>query len=172
MAYIIWFTGLPSSGKTTLGGKLTDYMRGLGVEVEWMDSDVLRRVLTPKPSYSLEERDWFYNVLIWLAKRFYSHGINVVISATGNKRIYRDTLRGMVDNFIEIYLKCDLKVCIERDVKGVYKMGLDGLSKTVPGIGVSYEEPQKPEITIETDKYDVDESFNILIEKLRGLGVI
>lgn len=171
MAYIIWFTGLPSAGKTTLGGKLTKYMRGLDLDVEWMDSDVLRGVLTPIPSYSMEERDWFYNVLIWLAKRFYSHGINVVISATGNRRIYRDSLRSMVDNFIEVYLKCDLRVCIERDVKGIYKLGLDGLSNTVPGLGVSYEEPPNPEITIETDKYDVEESFKILIEKLRGLGI-
>ena len=172
MAFIIWFTGLPSAGKTTLGKLLTDYLRGNGVDVEWLDSDELRRVLTPNPKYTAEERDWFYNVLVWLAYRFYRHGVTVVISATGNKREYREKLRNMVDNFVEVYLKCDLKVCIERDVKGVYKLGLTGKSKTVPGLGVAYEEPEDPEIIIETDRYSVEESFNILIEKLRGMGLI
>ncbi len=172
MAFIIWFTGLPSAGKTTLGKLLTEYLTNKGIEVEWLDSDVLRRVLTPKPRYTEEERDWFYSVLAWLAYRFYSHGITVVISATGNKRKYRDRLRSMTKDFVEVYLKCNIDVCIERDVKGVYRLGLTGKSKTVPGIGVSYEEPMNPDITIETDRYSVDESFNILIEKLRGMGLI
>jgi len=172
MPFIIWFTGLPSSGKTTLGKLLTEYLISKGYEVEWMDSDELRRVLTPNPKYTLEERDWFYNVLIWLAHKFYSHGVNVIISATGNKRIYRDRLKTMIDNFIEVYLKCDLNVCIERDAKGIYKLGLSGRSKTVPGVGVAYEEPINPDIIIETDKHSVEESFNYLIEKLRGMGYI
>lgn len=172
MAFIIWFTGLPSSGKTTLGSLLTKYLIDRGVDVEWLDSDELRRVLTPNPKYTDEERDWFYRVLVWLAYRFYKHEITVVISATGNKREYRDWLRGLVDNFVEVYLKCDLKVCMERDVKGVYRLGLTGKSKTVPGLGVPYEEPTNPEIIIETDKYGVEESFNILIEKMRGMKLI
>ena len=172
MPFIIWITGLPSSGKTTLGGKLYDYLKDKGFKVIWLDSDELRRILTPNPKYTTEERDWFYSVLAWLAKKFYEYGVNVIISATANKRVYRDRLRSEVNNFIEVYLKCDIRVCMARDTKGVYRLALNGKSSTVPGVGVEYEEPINPDILIETDKYDVNDSFKKLVFGLKEKGVV
>ena len=169
-SYVIWLTGLPASGKTTLARHIYRYLVGKGYRVEWLDSDDLRRVLTPNPKYSEEERDWFYDVLVWIASLLYRNGVTVIISATGNKRRYRDKLREMVENFIEIYLKCDLEVCIRRDYKGIYEKAFKGLSDTVPGIGSKYEAPLKPELVVETDKYGVEESVKRIINFLRRYG--
>lgn len=171
-SYIIWFTGLPASGKTTLASLLYKYLRDRGWRVEWLDSDELRRVLTPEPRYTEEERDWFYMVLAWISLLLYRNGVSVLISATGNKRRYRDYLRKRAENFIEIYLKCSLEVCIKRDYKGIYRLAFEGKSDTVPGIGSKYEEPVKPDLVVETDLYDVNDSFNIILDFLRGRGII
>ncbi|OGP94088.1 MAG: hypothetical protein A2157_03640 [Deltaproteobacteria bacterium RBG_16_47_11] len=80
--FAIWLTGLPSSGKTTLANALSFLLSERGISVQILDSDDLRRRLTPHPTSSHEERDWFYDMIIFLAELLTSNGVNILISAT------------------------------------------------------------------------------------------
>jgi len=84
--FAVWFTGLPSSGKTVMAEKMCEMLSERGVTVVLFDSDELRRVLTPRPVYTDEERDWFYGVVVYLAEHLTESGVNVVISATAPRR--------------------------------------------------------------------------------------
>ena len=108
-----------------------------------------------------------YHVLAVTAKLLTEAGVNVLIDATGNRRAYRDEARKLIARFAEVYLKCPLEICIQRESlwketfgapKGIYERGFKGISRTVPGLGSPYEEPLNPELTLETDKLKPEEA--------------
>jgi adenylylsulfate kinase len=155
MSWVIWITGLPGSGKSTIAEAVKEKIPDTII----LRMDELRRVMTPEPTYSDTEREYVYRALVFSAKTLYEAGHNVIIDATGNRRSWRRLARGLIPNFLEVYLRCPIEVCIRREKKrpithaaprGVYEKGRKGWP--VPGIGVPYEEPEKPEITINTDK--------------------
>lgn len=170
--WVIWVTGLPSSGKSTLARGLAERLKGLGIRVEVLESDELRRVLTPSPSYSEEERRWFYGVLVYIASLLARNGVNVIIDATGNRRIYRDLARRRFKRFVEVYARCPLEVCMKRDVKGLYKRALEGRITTLPGLQRPYEEPTNPEITVDTDRLSPEKAVEAVLEGLRKLELL
>jgi len=166
MTFCIWLTGLPASGKTTIANELKKNLNKMNINAQILDSDELRKILTPKPTYSLEERDWFYSVLVYIAKLLYENDVNVIIAATGNKRAYRDLARKEIKNFIEIYVKCDLEICMKRDKKGIYELAKKGLTSTVPGIQDPYEEPLNPDLILDTTMLNPEECTRLIIEFL------
>lgn len=170
--WAMWITGLPSSGKSTIAKGVAQRLRESDINVEVLESDELRKILTPKPAYSEEERNWFYNVIVYIARLLVKNGVNVIIDATGNKRAYRDSARRHMSKFVEVYVKCPLDICMKRDTKGLYKKALEGVVETLPGIQTLYEEPLKPEVTVETDKLTIDESVELVLNKLREIGHI
>jgi len=115
--WCVWVTGLPGSGKSVVSEALLKLLKKEGIGAQLLSSDALRKVLTPKPSYSLRERDIVYATLVYVAKLLTQNGVNVVIDATGNLRRYRENARRGIPNFIEAYLECPLKVCMEREAK-------------------------------------------------------
>ena len=174
--WCIWITGLPGSGKSTIARKLKEKLNQLGVKSYIVSSDALRRLATPNPKYTEDEREIVYGALVYAAKVLVENGVNVIIDATGNRRKYREKASKNIENFMEVYLKCPLEVCIKRESKrretylaprGIYKKAFTGESKTVPGIGVPYEEPINPEVTIETDKVEVNEAVEIILRAIR-----
>lgn len=165
--FVIWVTGLPASGKTTISRLLRDMLLRDGINVQILESDELRKILTPKPTYSLEERDWFYSVIVYLAELLSKNGVNVIIDATGNKRRYRDEARRRLKYFMEVYLKCPLEVCMKRDVKGIYKLAIEGRSSTVPGIQDPYEEPIRPEVVVRTDLIKPEDVVKIIYDEIK-----
>jgi len=165
--FCVWLTGLPSSGKSSIAKKLKNLLNENNINVEILESDELRKILTPNPTYSKEERQWFYNVLVYIAYILVKNGVNVIIDATGNKREFRDNARKKIRKFMEVYVKCPLEICIKRDRKGIYKLGFNGKSSTVPGLQDVYEEPLNPEVIVETDKYDSQYCAKIIFEKIK-----
>ena len=165
--WAIWITGLPSSGKTTIAKALNRrlYERGIGAQI--LESDEVRRVLTPSPTYSEEERGNFYRALVYIGKLLVENGVNVIFDATANRRCYREEARSWIDNFLEVYVKCPLEVCIERDMKGIYRRALKGEAKTVPGLQAPYEEPLEPEVTIDCVADSPEEAAHRIIEVLK-----
>ncbi|HLI46472.1 MAG TPA: adenylyl-sulfate kinase [Geobacterales bacterium] len=163
MPFCVWLTGLPASGKSTIAEHLRKLLNERGIKVQILDSDELRKVLTPKPTYSLEERDWFYDVLVYIAKILYENGVNVIIAATGNKRAYRDKARNVIQNFLEVYVKCDLETCMKRDKKGIYELAKMGLASTVPGIQDPYEEPLNPELVLDTTSLEPKQCASLIL---------
>lgn len=129
------------------------------IRAQLLSSDALRMVLTPKPSYSLEERDIVYAALVYVAQLLTRNGVNVIIDATGNLRRYRDHARATIERFMEIYLICPLEVCILREKnrketfhapRQIYSKARRGKAPTVPGIGQPYEAPLNAELIIDT----------------------
>lgn len=150
-AFALWLTGLPASGKTTLANHLAQRLAQNNIQTQILDSDQLRKKLTPNPTYSLQERDQFYRTLTVIAQMLTSHGIPVIIAATGHKQAYRDDARQQITHFIEVYVKCPLAICIERDQKGTYQKAQEGKATSVPGLQVPYEPPVFPELTVDTE---------------------
>ena len=173
--WCVWVTGLPGSGKSVVSQALLELLEENGIVAQLLASDALRKVLTPKPTYSLEERDIVYTTLVYMAKLLTQNNVNVIIDATGNLRRYRENARKQIPNFIEAYLECPLKVCIERETKRrknhqapkqIYKRAQEGKAPTVPGIGQPYQPPQNPEITINTTKHTPKECAQKILEAI------
>jgi adenylylsulfate kinase len=159
--WCIWVTGLPGSGKSVVAESLLRLLNTRGISAQLLSSDALRKVLTPKPTYSLEEREIVYATLVYIARVLTQNGINVIIDATGNLRRYRDNARKQIPHFIEAYLKCPLAVCMRREARRqkaheapsqIYAKAAKGKAPTVPGMGQPYEPPLAPEITIDTTR--------------------
>lgn len=173
--WCVWITGLPGCGKSSVAEALIKFLLQRGIRAQLLSSDDLRKVLTPKPTYSPEERDIVYETLVYIARLLTKNDVNVVIDATGNLRRYRDNARRQIQKYMEAYLECPLEVCIERESKRVethhapkqiYKSALDGKAPTVPGIGQPYEPPINPEITISTVLYTPEQAAQKIMEAI------
>ncbi|MGH9460144.1 MAG: adenylyl-sulfate kinase [Vicinamibacteria bacterium] len=167
---VLWLTGLPASGKTTLAKKLLQRLTERGVAAELLDADELRKVLTPHPAYTDRERDWFYGVLVYLAELLSRHGIAVLIAATAHRRAYRDEARRRLPRFVEIYVECDAETCRRRDPKGLYAAARRGDITSLPGGQVSFEAPESPEICVDTSKQTPAEAARAVMEQLETLS--
>ena len=163
-ALAIWLTGLPASGKSSIVAALTPQLEGLGYAVEVLESDAVRRVLTPTPTYSLMERDLLYRALAFMGARLVAHGITVIFDATASRRAYRDFARTMIPRFLEVAVECPLATCMQRDFKGTYRRGQRGESSTVPGLQEPYEAPLNPEVRIDTTKVQGKEAAGMILK--------
>jgi adenylylsulfate kinase len=176
MAFAVWFTGLPGSGKTAISSRAAAVLKKNGIDIKLLQLDEIRRVLTPVPKYTDEERDIVYASLAYMAKLLTECGINVFIDATANRRKYRDAARKIMPQFAEVYVRCPVELCMEREArrkavfspKSIYKKSVRG-GATVPGVNVPYEEPLKPEIVIDSDKMRPDESARKVADAIMSL---
>jgi adenylylsulfate kinase len=168
----IWLTGLPASGKTALAQALAPRLAARGHEVEVLDTDALREVLTPRPAYTAEERDWFYAVLVFLAGMLARHGITVLLAATANRRAYRDAGRRALARFAEVHVRCPIETCRARDPKGLYARAGAGEVRTLPGAQETYEPPERPEAAVDTDRLSPEEAAASVLGQLEARGLI
>jgi adenylylsulfate kinase len=166
---------LPGSGKSVVSQALLKLLAEKSIHAQLLSSDALRRVVTPKPSYSLEERNMVYTTLVYVAELLTRNGVNVVIDATGNLRRYRDDARKKIPRFIEVYLVCPLEVCIKREAqrkttydapKQIYSRAKSGKAITVPGVGQPYEPPMKPEIAVDSTKNTPEQAAKKILREL------
>ena len=171
-AFAIWITGLPASGKSTIVAALTPRLEALGLRVEVLESDAVRRSLTPNPTYSHQERDLFYRALAFFGSRLVAHGITVIFDATANRREYRDLARGLIPRFMEVAVACPLEVCMARDQKGTYRKALAGESTTVPGLQETYEPPPQPDVLIESATTKPEVAAEQIVRTLRARGYL
>jgi adenylylsulfate kinase len=171
-AFAVWITGLPSSGKSTLATALAKQLRQRGMNVAILESDVLRRVLTPRPTYSDWERDDFYLAMAYIGQLLVEHGVPVIFDATANRRMYRDRARRTIAQFLEVYVECPLLVCRARDTKGIYRKAEHGKVSTVPGLQAEYEPPDHPDLLVHGDREPPEEEARRVLAKLLELRFI
>jgi adenylylsulfate kinase len=148
---LVWFTGLPASGKTTLARQVQARLARAARPAVLLDSDELREVLGER-SYAPEERDRFYRALAALAVLLARQGAVVLVAATAPHRADRDRARAALAEaapFVEVWVKTPLAVCEARDPKGLYARARRGETSELPGVGVAYEEPRAPEVVAE-----------------------
>lgn len=167
----IWITGIPASGKSSITRALVVKLQDRGVPAVVLESDEMRRILTPEPGYGPDERDRFYHTLALLGEVITKNGVNVIFDATANRQSYRDEARSRIRLFIEVHVTCPIAVCIKRDPKGIYARAASGEASTVPGIQDAYEPPPAPEVIVDGQR-PPDESAEAVISKLRELRAI
>jgi len=173
-AWAIWITGLPGSGKTTIAKKVCEKLGTGGVALKHLQLDRVRKVITPNPRYTDEEREIVYASLAYMAHILVESGICVVIDATANRRKYRDRARELIPHFVEVYVECPLGICVTREQArdagyaptGIYAQA--GGSGTVPGVDVTYEAPLNPEIVVRSDLADADACADAIVAWVRG----
>ncbi len=170
--FTLWFTGLPCSGKSVVADRVASILKERGLRVERLDGDVVRRDLTRDLGFSKKDRDENIRRVTFVAKLLSRNGVAVLTSFISPYREMRDRARGEVTNFVEIFTRCPVEVCMERDVKGMYQKAIRGEIKEFTGISDPYEEPQAPELVLDTDKESLEESVGRVLEKLAELGYL
>ena len=168
----IWFTGLSGAGKSTLSEALTRHFLEQGRNVEVLDGDEVRTHLSKGLGFSREDRDTNIKRIAYVCKLLTRNGVLCISAAIAPYREARDWARREIGNFVEIYVKCPLEVCRERDVKGLYKLVDEGKIQHFTGVDDPYEEPENPDLVVETDKQTIEESVAVILAKLAELGYI
>jgi adenylylsulfate kinase len=170
--FAVWLTGLPASGKSTVAAALTKELVSRGVNVAVLESDALRKVLTPQPRYDEGERNVFYGALAHVGQLLTEHGVSVIFDATANRRTYRDRARHAIARFLEVFVDCPLDVCISRDPKGIYRRGREGSAFGVPGMDAVYEPPDSPDVTVRGDEEVPASAARRIVDKLIETGYV
>lgn len=170
--FVVWLTGIPGSGKTTIGRLLEEELRQRGCDVEVLDGDDVRRNLSPDLGFGREARETHNRRVIYLAKLLARHGVPVIVPLISPYRQIREQARSEIPRFVEVWVKCSIDECIRRDPKGLYRMALAGEIKDLTGLQDVYEEPSQPEVIVETDREGPQESAQRVMSCLRSLGYL
>ena len=163
-ACAIWLTGLPASGKTTIGTALIQRLERISLETELLDGDELRPWLSPDLGYSSEDRRQHNLRVIRVGGLLLRHGVTLVVPIVSPYRSTRAFAREHLDPFLEIYVKCPLEECIRRDPKGLYAKALRGELLNFTGVSAPYEEPEHPDVTLESNILTVDACVDRILE--------
>ena len=166
----LWFTGLPSSGKTTLAGLVGNALKAVGLPVEILDGDEVRQRLTKGLGFSREDRFENISRIAYVARLLTRVGAVAIVAAISPYREMRSRARAEIGPFVEIYVNCPLAVCMQRDVKGLYAKALAGEITNLTGISDPYEPPLAAEIVVQTDKESAEQSVALILDKLVSLG--
>ncbi len=171
-AMTVWFTGLPSSGKSTLARSLERLLKKAGLPVELLDGDVVRTHLSKGLGFSREDRDLNIKRIGFVCHLLTKHGVVAIVSAVSPYREARGYNRRMIGEFVEVYVKASPAACETRDVKGLYKKARAGEIKGFTGVDDPYEEPEHPEVICHTEKESPEESLIKVVERLEALGYL
>jgi adenylylsulfate kinase len=170
----VWLTGLPSSGKSTLAAAFAAELAERGREVEVLDGDEVRRVLSPELGFSRKDREANVARIGYVAELLARHGTLVVVAAIAPYAQGRALVRARHDasgtSFYEVYVSTPLEVCARRDVKGLYALQRAGKIQGLTGVDDPYEAPTRPELGIDTDATDVRRAMSLL-HGLVGTGL-
>jgi adenylyl-sulfate kinase len=170
--FTLWFTGLPSSGKSTLARGVEQVLLERGVNVEVLDGDEVRETLSKGLGFSKQDRDINIRRIGFVAKLLSRNGVAAIAAAISPYRDVRDEMRAAIGRFVEVYVACPIDVLKERDVKGLYKKALAGEIKHFTGVDDPYEPPLHPELVIESDHESVEESVGKIVRVLEVMGYI
>lgn len=170
--FILWFTGLSGSGKTTISKALEPELKRRGCKVEILDGDVVRTNLSKGLGFSQEDRDTNIRRIGFVAHLLSRNGVAAMTAAISPYRAIRDEIRALEPNFVEVYVKATLEVCESRDVKGLYAKARAGEIKGFTGIDDAYEEPLNPEIICYTERESIEDCVKQILSKLEDLGYI
>jgi adenylylsulfate kinase len=162
----LWFTGLPLSGKTTIADAVYKELEKLDIPLERIDSKDIRGVI-PGIGYTREDRNRHMYRIGHLVKTLQKNSVSTVCSFVSPYRESRKAIREMVDNNIVVYVKADIDTCKSRDYKGKYEKALKGELQNFTGVNDIYEEPQHPEIVIDTDKFKVEEATEKIVKYIK-----
>lgn len=171
--FVIWLTGLPGSGKTTIANLLEPELKKRELKVELLDGDVVRKELSPDLGFTKKDRETHARRVVYLCKILSRNGIVCIVSLISPYREFRSFAREQIGSgFVEVYVKASVDTCIKRDPKGLYKKALAGEITDLTGLQDVYEEPINPEIIVNTETEGPAESLDKIMSKLKKLNSI
>ncbi len=160
----VWLTGLSGSGKSTIGRLAAGQLRDLGHRVEVLDGDDVRQNLSADLGFSREDRDKNVRRLAWVSDLLSRNGVITFVAAVSPFRDSRDAARArMGKRFLEVYVRASVAECERRDVKGLYERARAGKIQAFTGVSDPYEEPLSPELLVDTEQEDAEESAARLV---------
>lgn len=169
--FVLWFTGLPCSGKTTLARAVTARLEGAGKSVVMLDGDEIRRHLCQDLGFSKKDRLINISRVAYVAGLLARSGAISVVSLVSPYREARLAARAMAPAFVEAFVSCSLEVCENRDVKGMYRLARAGKIRQFTGVSDVYEEPDNPELVIRTDRRTAGECVEEILSYLESSGL-
>ncbi|MBI4850095.1 MAG: adenylyl-sulfate kinase [Nitrospirae bacterium] len=171
---VIWLTGLPASGKTSIARELEKRLHEMGGHTYVLDGDNMRHGLNRDLGFSKEDRQENIRRIAEVAKLFVDAGIITICAFVSPFKEDRETARSLVEanEFIEVFVNCPVTVCIERDPKSLYKKALSGQIKSFTGVNDPYEVPDCPDIVVETNKLTLSETVDTIVKHLNDKGLI
>lgn len=170
--FTLWFTGLSGSGKTTLSKMVTETLLQHTPDVELLDGDIIRTNLSKGLGFSKEDRDENVKRIGFVCQLLSRHKTIAVVAAISPYEEVRQFNRKRIENYVEVFCKCDLDTLISRDVKGLYKRALNGEISNFTGIDDPYEAPQTPDIIAHTGEEVPEESHDRIIGWLKEKGFL
>jgi len=174
--FVLWFTGLSGSGKSTIADLVVPELRNRGIKIEVLDGDVVRTNLSKGLGFSKEGRDTNILRVGFVANLLARNGLAACCACISPYAAIRDTVRKQVEDdggvFVEVFMDTPLDDCIQRDPKGLYKKALAGEIKQFTGIDDPYEPPENPEIVLKTHDATPEESARQVLSYLEEKGLI
>ncbi|MGE7684127.1 adenylyl-sulfate kinase [Peribacillus simplex] len=171
---VLWFTGLSGSGKSTIANAVAKALYNRNIRSYVLDGDNIRHGLNKDLGFSEEDRTENIRRIGEVSKLFVDSGQFVLTAFISPFRADRQIVRDLLDEgeFIEVYIKCPIEECEVRDPKGLYDKARKGIIKDFTGIDSPYEEPEKPEIILESDQYSIEECVEQVIGYLTAKKAI
>jgi adenylylsulfate kinase len=173
--FTLWFTGLSGAGKSTIAHLVGPELDRRGLVVEYLDGDTVRTHLSKGLGFSKEDRDTNIERIGWVASRLTRQGGAVIAAAISPYEETRRKAREMVEEFgafVEVHVQASVEECARRDVKGLYEKAFAGEIKGFTGVDDPYEAPSNPELVIDTEAHDPEESAALIVAKLEELGLV
>lgn len=164
---VAWLTGLPASGKTTIASLAAEMLRRRELRVEVLDGDWVRQHINTDVGFSREDRERHLLRSAWIARLLARNGVVVLAAFVSPYRDVRAKVRRIIEEeakFIEVYVKASLEDVIRRDPKGLYKRALRGEIKGFTGVDDPYEEPEAPDLVLDTSRLTPEEAAERLVE--------
>jgi bifunctional enzyme CysN/CysC len=169
---IVWLTGLPASGKTTIATKVGEWLVGAGIDVERLDGDEFRKTFSRDLGFTAEDRMRNIERASQIAGLLAKHGIIVLAAFVSPARAHRALVRQAAPDVFEVFVNAPLAVCRERDPRGMYREAMAGGRPLFTGVDDSYEPPEHPDLELRTDRISPHEAVEAVLQLLTDRGII
>jgi adenylylsulfate kinase len=163
---LVWFTGLPASGKSTIAHLVEKELFNRGIRTYVLDGDNVRHGLNSNLGFSREDRRENLRRIVELSKLMVDAGLIVLAAFISPYKEDREYIKSRFNNnlFLEIYVKCSITECEKRDPKGNYRKAREGIIKEYTGISAPYQQPEAPDLVIDTEKLDLERAVQKVLD--------
>ena len=169
--FVVWMEGLSGSGKTTLSREVAAKLKSLGWRTEILDGDEVRRMFSPELGFSRRDREFHARRVSYVARMLARNGVGVLVAMITPYETSRQAARSEVGaRFTEVWLKCPIEVCRQRDPKGIYRRTQEGDVKRMTGVDDPFEEPLNPDLVVDTSTTSIAESTSRILAHLQAIG--